>query len=131
MYIVLVKPLMQKYHTVTVLKWTFLMGLPLILPFGMKDAIDLDWSAIPSDIYYKAGFVIVFTTFVAYLLNTLALKELSPSVVSAYIYTQPLLTALISIYYFHINTLTLEKVFSAAMIFIGVYMVSIPSKKPS
>lgn len=127
-FLVIVKPLMKKYHTITVLKWTFLFGFPLVLPFGISDALSFDWHSLPSQIIAYAGFVIVFTTFVAYLLNTIALKELSPSIVSAYIYTQPLLTALITIYYFNSDALTWGKATSALLIFIGVYLVSMPAQ---
>ncbi len=128
-FLVLVKPLMKKYHTITILKWTFLFGLPLVLPFGIADGINFDWQSLSTETWLYAGFVIVFTTFVAYLLNTLALKELSPSIVSAYIYTQPLLTALITIFIFKNDFLTWEKVFSALMIFAGVYLVSMKKEK--
>lgn len=128
LFLVLVKPLMKKYHTVTILKWTFLFGLPLVLPFGIADGINFNWQSLSTQMWLYAGFVIVFTTFVAYLLNTLALKELSPSIVSAYIYLQPLLTALIAIFIFKNDDLTWEKAFSALMIFIGVYLVSMQQK---
>ncbi len=128
MYLVLVKPLMQKYHTVTILKWTFLFGLPMILPFGLYHLGEVDWSTLSGTVIRDILFVVVFTTFVAYLLNTYALRELSPSVVSAYIYLQPLLTALISIYYFNMDTLSWQKAVSAVMIFAGVYLVSIPPR---
>ncbi len=130
-FLVLVKPLMKKYHTITILKWVFLFGLPLVLPFGISDGINFNWQTISSKVWWYAGFVIVFTTFVAYLLNTLALKELSPSIVSAYIYLQPLLTALIAIFIFRNDSLTWEKAFSALMIFIGVYLVSMRASPPN
>jgi drug/metabolite transporter (DMT)-like permease len=123
-YLVLVKPLMKKYHTITILKWTFLFGFPLVLPFGITDALKFDWAGLSSETILLAGFVIVFTTFVAYLLNTIALKELSPSIVSAYIYFQPLLTALIAIFIFKSNDLSWGKVTSALLIFTGVYLIS-------
>ena len=127
-FLVLVKPLMKKYHTITILKWTFLFGFPLVLPFGISDAMSFDWSMLPMKVIVFAGFVIVFTTFVAYLLNTIALKELSPSIVSAYIYLQPLLTALIAIFIFRNDDLSWGKATSALMIFIGVYLVSMEKK---
>lgn len=131
MFLVLVKPLMKKYHSITILKWVFLFGFPLVLPFGISDGLNFNWQSLSTETWLYAGFVIVFTTFVAYLLNTLALKELSPSIVSAYIYMQPLLTALITIFIFRNDTLTWEKVFSALMIFIGVYLVSLQKKESS
>lgn len=127
-YLVLVKPLMKKYHTITILKWIFLFGFPLVLPFGISDAMSFNWAGLSREIILFAAFVIVFTTFVAYLLNTIALKELSPSIVSAYIYLQPLLTALITIFIFKNDDLSWGKVASALMIFIGVYLVSIQKK---
>ena len=123
-FLVLVKPFMKKYHTITILKWTFLFGFPMVLPFGLPDALVFNWQGLSSEIILLAGFVIVFTTFVAYLLNTIALKELSPSIASAYIYLQPLLTALITIFIFKSGDLSWEKATSALMIFIGVYLVS-------
>ncbi|HEY6161779.1 MAG TPA: DMT family transporter [Bacteroidia bacterium] len=138
-YLVLVKPLMKKYHTITVLKWTFLFGFPMVLPFGAGEFLATDWTSVsqtnimimqhPVSIWWGVAFVVVFTTFVAYLLNTLALNTLSSTIASAYIYLQPLLTALISIYFFGHETLTYEKIVSALLIFIGVYLVSIPVKK--
>lgn len=121
-FLVLAKPMMMKYHTVTILKWTFLFGLPLTIPFAYSDAIVFNWSGIPADIWLYIGFVIIFTTFVAYLLNTVALNELSPSVVSAYIYLQPLLTAMLAIFIFRSDSITWEKATSAFLIFAGVYL---------
>ncbi len=128
-FLVLVKPLMKKYHTVTILKWTFLFGLGLVLPFGISDGIAFDWGALSHEVIWLTVFVVFFTTYVAYLLNTIALKELSPSIVSAYIYSQPILTALIAIFIFQNDVLTWGKSFSALMIFIGVYLVSMEKKK--
>jgi drug/metabolite transporter (DMT)-like permease len=39
----------------------------------------------------SVGFVVLFTTFLVYLLNIYALGEVQPTVVSIYIYLQPLL----------------------------------------
>lgn len=123
-FLVLVKPLMKKYHTVTILKWTFLFGLPMVLPFGLTDGLSFDWSIVDARIGWMAGFVILFTTFIAYLLNTVALKQLSPSIVSAYIYFQPVLTAFIAIFIFQNDSLSWQKSFAALMIFTGVYLAS-------
>ncbi len=128
-YLVLVKPLMKKYHTVTILKWVFLMGLFMVAPFGWSGVSELDVQAWPSRIIWFALFVIVLTTFAAYLLNTYSLKALSPTVVSAYIYLQPLLTSLFAIYLFQNDRLTPGKIVSGVLIFLGVYLVSYSRKK--
>lgn len=127
-FLVLVKPLMQKYHTITVLKWCFLFGFPLVFPFGFGEVTSVEWQHIPAGIYILTVAVILLTTFAAYLFNIYALKELSPSVVSTYIYIQPLLTALITIFIFNNDQLTWGKIISAMLIFSGVYLVSLKDK---
>ena len=127
-FLVLIKPLMKKYNPITILKWTFLFALPMVLYLGISDAIQVGWYNLTAETWLCIGFVILFTTFVAYLLNIFALKELSPSIVSTYIYLQPLLTALIAIFIFHNNDLSFGKVISALLIFSGVYLVSLERK---
>lgn len=129
-YLVLVKPLLKKYHTVTILKWVFLFGLIFVYPFGIGEFREVNWSGMSTHDWFNALFVVIATTFVAYLLNTFALMELSPSVVSAYIYLQPLLAAAIALYAGsdHLDSM---KIISAVLIFTGVYIVSKQPKRVS
>jgi drug/metabolite transporter (DMT)-like permease len=122
-YLVLVKPLLKKYHTVTILKWVFLFGLIFVFPFGIGEFEAVNWTGMSVQDWTNALFVVVATTFFAYLLNTYALLELSPSVVSAYIYLQPLLAAAIALYAGS-DRIDMPKVISAVLIFTGVYLVS-------
>ncbi|MCE3281139.1 MAG: family transporter [Bacteroidetes bacterium] len=130
-YVVLVKPLMKKYNTFTIIKWVFLFGFFYVLPFGFSEFKEIEWSVMPAEIWYDILFVVVATTFLAYILNTYALRALSPSVVSIYIYLQPFIATLFAIYYYHNDTLDARKILSAALIIIGVFLVSNPfaSKK--
>ncbi len=127
-YVVLVKPLMQKYNTITVVKWVFLFGFIYVLPFGFTEFMEISWGDIPPVIWACIIFVVVATTFIAYILNTYALKALSPSVVSIYIYLQPFLATLIAVI-FGKDQLDARKVVSAALIILGVYLVSMPFRK--
>lgn len=122
-YLVLVKPMMKKYHTVTILRWTFTFSIVFVLPMGFNQLREVEWSSFTPTAWWILFFVIFFTTFLAYLLNIYALKALSPAVVSAYIYTQPVLTAIIAISTGH-DSISLIKVLSALLIFAGVYLVS-------
>ncbi|MFI5148117.1 MAG: DMT family transporter [Bacteroidia bacterium] len=122
-YLVLVKPMMMKYHTVTILRWVFLFGWIMVLPFGWSELKEVQWNLFSAADVGNLLFVIIATTFIAYLLNIYALKALSPAVVSTYIYLQPLLTTVIALWAGS-DHLDLLKVGSAAMIFAGVYLVS-------
>ncbi len=128
-YVVLVKPLMKKYNTFTIVKWVFLFGFVYVLPFGFKQFTEVNWASMPSSIWHDIIFVVVGTTFFAYVLNTYALRALSPAVVSIYIYLQPFLATLIAVFYYHNDTLDARKILSAVLIIIGVTLVSQPFKK--
>jgi drug/metabolite transporter (DMT)-like permease len=128
LYLVIVKPLMSKYSAFTIIKWIFLFGFIYVLPFGLEEALLVNWGFIPLEILLAIGFVVIFTTFFAYLLNILALKELSPSIVSYYIYLQPVLASLIALY-FEKDEMTFEKGIAALFIFLGVFLISSNSKK--
>ena len=128
-YLVLVKPLMKKYNTFTIIKWVFLIGFFYVLPFGFSEFKQINWTEIPSNIWWGIAFVVLGTTFFAYVLNTYELRALSPSVASIYIYLQPFLATLIAIFYFHNDILDLRKLTSAVLIIFGVYLVSMPFKK--
>jgi len=127
-YLVLVKGLMKKYQPLTVMFFVFLFGLFFVLPFGYQQLTSINIYLFTSDVYLKVLFVVVCTTFIAYLFNAFALKTLSPSVVSIYIYLQPVLASVIAIIY-NSDSIDYIKILSSLFIFIAVFLVSIPSKK--
>ncbi|HIO15280.1 MAG TPA: EamA/RhaT family transporter [Flavobacteriales bacterium] len=131
-YLVVVKPLMNKYSPLTVIAWVFLFGTIFVLPFGMGQVMEIEWSEFTADHWKALGFVILGTTFLAYLLNIYALTKVEPVVVSIYIYLQPLLVlALVSVLGYlglssYHNDLTILNAICALGIFTGVWLVSIP-----
>ena len=129
LYVVLVKPLMKRYNTITVVKWVFLFGFLYVLPFGYPELRAVDWPAVPPSVWRDIAFVVIGTTFFAYILNTFALRALSPSVVSIYIYLQPFLATLIAIYIYRNDELDQRTILSGILIVIGVYLVSKPLRK--
>jgi len=122
-YLVIVKPLMQRYKPITVIKWVFLFGFLFVLPVGFEEFTQIQWKELPVFIWLEILFVVVFTTFFAYLLNVNALKKVSPSVVSIYIYLQPLLATAFAISLGK-DSLDVLKVVAASLIFAGVFLVS-------
>lgn len=127
LYLISVKPLLQKYEAMTVIKWIFTFGCVLVFPFGYDQALEVDWVNMPLDIMLGIGFVIFFVSFLVYFFNVFAMKTVSPSVVSAYIYLQPVLAGTLSIM-LGMEELHWIKVVAAILIFTGVYLVSIRKK---
>lgn len=129
-FVVAAKPYMQRYQTVTVMKWIFTFGFFMVLPFGLADLKQTDFAAFTPHAWCALFFVVVATTFLAYFLNTYALKALSSSTVSAYIYIQPFLAASFALL-FGKDELTLTKVTAGILIIAGVYLAGKKQKSLS
>lgn len=125
MYLVIVKPLMLKYHSFTVLKWVFLCGMIMLLPLTVPGVMRTEWMQMDTQAVLAILYVVVGTTFLTYLLNIYALRTVRPITVSIYIYSQPLIAALISVLAGR-DSLTVYKVLAALLVFLGVYFVSTP-----
>jgi drug/metabolite transporter (DMT)-like permease len=123
LYLVLVKRLFLKYHHITIMKWVFLYGSVFVLPIGMPDIVKVEWQEIPAIIWLGVLYVVIFVTFLAYLLNNFALSKLQSSTVSAYIYLQPVLASIIAILLGK-DILTWKKTLAMLLIFTGVYLTS-------
>ena len=126
-YLVIVKPMMRKYHPITVMYVVFGIGLLYVFPFGINDLLEIEWYSIPHTVNMQIFFVVFFTTFVAYLCNSLALQYLKPTTVSTYIYLQPVLATTFAIFWGS-DFLDSKKIIAAAFIFLGVYLVSARNK---
>jgi len=136
LYLVLVKPLMKKYNSITIVSWVFLFGFICMFPFGIKDAINTDFSAFTSQTYFAVAFVIIGPTFLANLFNIYALNYVSPSVNGSYIYLQPAISfIMVGIYAYvleyseYAQDINPVKITSCFLVIIGVYLISKKSKK--
>ncbi len=122
-YLVLARDLLKEYHMMTVSKYTFSIGSLMVIPFGWQELNNAHFSAMSTEIVLKIVFVIVFTTFITYLLNAWAIHKAGPTLVGAYIYLQPILATIIAII-LQKDTLTMHKILSTLLIFAGVYITS-------
>ncbi len=120
-YLILVKPLVAKYSSITLMKLFFLFAVFMNLPIGIQELIQVEWSILNFDAIWKLAFVVIATTVLTYLFNIYALKQLSPSTIGAFIYLQPLLAVLFAIMA-GADTLTPLRAGAAALIFIGVFL---------
>ena len=127
-YLVIIKPLMQRYRPIIVIRWVFLFGFIFVLPFGWRQFAAINWSLFSTSDYLCVAFIVICVTFFTYLWNIYALRHLSPSTAGAYIYMQPICAAIISVIVTG-EELTLVKLLSTLLIFTGVYMVNFMQKK--
>lgn len=122
-YLILVKKLMDKYNAFSFVKWIYFFGFLMVIPFGWNEFQAVNWEFLPTAAYLKIGFVVVFSTFLTYLLNLLSMKELKPTTVAVFIYLQPLFASVFAIGLGK-DELSWIKIGSALLIFAGVYLVT-------
>lgn len=122
-YMVLVRPLMNTYSPLHVIRWIFTIGVVFMLPFGWSQFIHADWNAFALQHWMALALVCVGATFVAYLFNTYGLAVIGASATGSYIYTQPVFAALIATIFMH-EQLSVYKLLAAVLIFTGVYLVN-------
>lgn len=127
-FLVMVKPVMQKYNTVTAMRWMFLFGTIYMLPIGLHDLVQTDFMKFTAHQAWAVVFVVVATTFLAYFLNVYGLAGLNPTVASMYIYMQPFLASIFAIAAGQ-DQLTSTKIFSGILIILGLYMVNYKPKR--
>ena len=123
LYLIISKPLLEKYHPFHLIKWIYLLGFIMVLPFGLKEVIEVNWVNLPTQAYYRIGFIVFFTTFITYLFNLLALRRVKATTLSVFLYLQPLVASIYAIFVGSDN-LNTTKIGAAGLIFLGVYLVS-------
>jgi len=126
-YFILVKPLMEKYSPLHVIRWVFTFGLPFIIPFGWNEARAVDWNQFDVQHLLALASIIITGTFLAYYFNGYGLQRLGAGVTGSYIYTQPFFAVLIATVILG-ETLSWQKLLSGVLIFCGVYLVSFRKK---
>lgn len=125
-YLVLSKPLTLRYSAVTMMKWMFLFTTLTLLPFTYQYMLDApafhraawDFKELSAIFYVLFG-----ATFLPYLLIPMSLKRIRPTTVSMYNYVQPIVASIIAVIVGQ-DTFSPEKFVSAALVFIGVYLVT-------
>ncbi len=122
-YLVLVKNLISKYNPIVFVKWLYLFGFFMVLPFGITEFLEVQWQTMSANILLKVGFVILFTTCITYLFNLFALSKLKPTTVSVFIYLQPVIASVYALFVGS-DSLNPVKITATILIFLGVYLVT-------
>ena len=124
LYLIFVKPLVEKYNIITLFRWLFLFGFLMNFPLTVSEFSSVDWLNLPFyDAILPMLYVVVGTTFFTYLFNAYALTQLKASTVSSFIYLQPIVGIIYALTTKN-DSLTLVNVIGMVLIFVGIYLVT-------
>lgn len=130
LYLVLIKPVAGKYHTIHIMKWMFLSASLITLPFSFSHIIAAkafssatNWTVIARLLYSC-----IFATYIAYLINVIALKYITPTRESLYSYLQPVVATTVAIILGQ-DKLSWVDPISLLLIFVSFYLLTFDKKK--
>ena len=128
-YLIIVKPMAEKYDLITLFKWLFLIGLIFNFPLGINQFLDINWASLPLwEAVLPMVFVVVGTTCMTYFLNGYALSKITSTEVAVFMYLQPIIGILFAIFT-KSDTITLIMFIASMLIFTGVYLTSVLKRK--
>lgn len=122
-YLVFSGDILSKYSPFTLMKWMFLYSAIILLPLYGIEVLNINWKLLTTSMWVELGYIIVFATFLAYLLLPIGQKSVSPTAVAMYNYTQPIVTTIYALV-FGIAVLTGQTIAATALVFIGMWLVN-------
>ncbi|HEY0306093.1 MAG TPA: DMT family transporter [Longimicrobiales bacterium] len=128
LYLVSARDILHRYHPLTVITWIFIFGSIGLMPFGLLPAIH-EFPTTSTTARLALLWIIALPTVTAYYLNMWALTRVESSVVSTFVYLQPVLTAMMAIPILGERP-SLRMVPAAMLIFAGVAISIQSARRP-
>ena len=122
-YFVFFSGIIKKYHPVILMRWLFLISAVLTLPLWVYEVCTLPWTDLGMAEIAGSAYVVLFGSFISYLLMIVGQRHLEPSTVAAYNYIQPVIAATVGIL-LGVDILTWQKVAAVLCIAAGVVFIS-------
>lgn len=129
LYLTLYRNFIRRYSLVTLMKYMFTSASVVALPSTIKWIAATDWAAVTAPQWAGIGYVVVMGTFLAYICIMIGQKNLRPTIVGMYNYVQPIVATLVGIA-LGLDSFTPMKGVAVALIFTGVYLVTISKAAP-
>ncbi len=124
-YLVLARDILQRYRSIPVVAWTFLLGALLMVPLGTPDFADARNAGVfTTGVGLALVWIILVPSVVSYSLNNFALKRLHASTVGAFVMLQPLFGTLMALAVLPGEHLDVRTAIAGALILAGVLVVA-------
>ena len=123
LYLSLFNPLIRRYSVFTINKWMFFWATLLVIPFTFAHVQEVVSRPIPATTWWEAAYVVVFGTYLGYILTMIGQKTLRPTVVSVYNYVQPIVSVVVSVLT-GLGILKPSHALAVILVFTGVWLVT-------
>lgn len=120
-YTILMKRVAALYDPLTLNVVVFGLGAILLIPFCAASLAKVRWTQISPHAWWGLIYMVIFGSFIAYLIYAFALETLSASRVAAFAYLQPLMAAAMAVWLLG-ERISLAAVIGGILILAGVYL---------
>ena len=127
-YLTAFRNVIRRYSPVTVMKWMFLFAAVCTAPLCWESVASIDYASLPAEAYLQIAYVVIFATFISYMLIPVGQKLLRPTVVSMYNYMQPIVSSLVAVA-LGMDVFGWWKGGASLMVFAGVYIVMLSKSR--
>lgn len=122
-YFVFFKDFISRYSPFTLMKWMFVISAVTYVPICIPSIMEIDPSALTSEIFLEIAYLVVFATTLSYLAIPYAQKYLAPTTIPMYSYFQPVAAAIAAVI-MGVGTFSVLKGVATVLIFAGVFFVN-------
>ena len=122
LYLTIFSDIIKRYSLFTFNKWMFTFASIFLLPLTLNDMVQLKWTTLSLRTIGEIAYIIVFCTFITFLLVVYSQRKLSSTVVSTYNYVQPFVTVTASLL-MGLAVFQWQHLIAAILIFTGVWLV--------
>ena len=122
-YLTVFKGLIERYSTITLMKWMFTYASVCFIPFSFRDVGMIEFGIFSTNSWMQLFFAVFCATFLTYLCLSYAQKKLRPTIIGMYNYVQPLVAGIVAIS-LGMDTFGFLKGLAVIFVFLGVYIVT-------
>ncbi len=123
LYMILSRPILQRYNPFSLVTYTFTLAALVTLPFMFYGIKAFPGAGLSLKGWGLMGFVVLIGTVLTYFLNYYALSRLAASTVTVYVFLQPLVVTMFGYLLLH-EPLTLPMILQGGMIVCGVALAT-------
>lgn len=127
-YLIITRKVSQRYTSVSQMKWFFLVSAVVVVPVSWSELPQSALFAMPLSVESAWGwaallFIVVLATVVGYFLIPYAMRYLRATTVSVYTNLQPIVAAVVAIYWGQ-DVWTWDKPVAALLVLLGAWLVT-------